>query len=43
MEKNTKPQNPKSTANLGIIDSSNINKQKAHTDGTQDSLQSSSS
>lgn len=23
MEKNTKPQNPKSTANLGIIDSSN--------------------
>lgn len=28
MEKNTKPQNPKSTANLGIIDTSNVNKQK---------------
>jgi len=26
MEKNTKPQNPKSTANLGIIDISNKQK-----------------
>lgn len=37
-EKNTKPQNPTSVAYLGIKDTSNINKQKAYTDGMQDSL-----
>lgn len=37
MEKNTKPQNPTSAAYLGILDTSNINKQKAYTDGMQDS------
>lgn len=38
MEKNTKPENPTSAAYLGILDTGNINKQKAYTDGTQDSL-----